>query len=216
MLRNAPAWRALPEEFGRWITVFQYFRRLALDGFFDFVLSKLCCAQDAEVLFIDSTHLKVHQHAACGANGRAFEAIGNSRGGLNTKLHVLVDGLGRLAACVFTSGNVHDARAAAALIKQVKNVIAAGDKAFGSGTLIALLKRRRCTACIPPRSNRLKRRRYNKWLYRARHIVEIFFQRFKSFKRCATRCEKSLLMFSAFATLAFSVIYAQNSLLPAV
>jgi len=37
ILLNGIAWRALPPEFGKWGTIFQFFNRLSLDGFFEFL-----------------------------------------------------------------------------------------------------------------------------------------------------------------------------------
>jgi transposase len=106
--RNGCAWRALPSEFGNWSTVFQYFNRLSKAGFFDWLHGRLVLGDQAEVVFADSTHAKVHQHAN-GATDRAAEAIGTSRGGLNTKVHAVCDGLLRLAAkLVLTPGNTSD------------------------------------------------------------------------------------------------------------
>ena len=46
-----------------------------------------------ENLSLDSTCIKVHE-SANGGGKTADKAVGRSRGGLNTKLHVIVDGLG--------------------------------------------------------------------------------------------------------------------------
>ncbi|MFO1487550.1 MAG: hypothetical protein U1F65_03640 [Verrucomicrobiota bacterium] len=44
---------------------------------------------------IDSTLVKAHQQAATGKRGRSEQALGRSRGGLTTKIHMLCDTLGR-------------------------------------------------------------------------------------------------------------------------
>ncbi|RYD32771.1 MAG: hypothetical protein EOP86_14925 [Verrucomicrobiaceae bacterium] len=48
-------------------------------------------------VFMDSTHRRVHQHAN-GPGSPKDKAIGKSRGGLNTKIHIVVDAFGKLAA----------------------------------------------------------------------------------------------------------------------
>jgi hypothetical protein len=53
----------------------------------------LTAAQDSTVQMIDTSVVRVHQHAACIADSRN-EAVGRSRGGLTSKLHVVVDGRG--------------------------------------------------------------------------------------------------------------------------
>ena len=46
-----------------------------------------------ENLSLDSTCIKVHE-SANGGGKTADKAVGRTRGGLNTKLHAAVDGLG--------------------------------------------------------------------------------------------------------------------------
>lgn len=97
LLRNGCAWRALPSEFGPWPAIHQFFNRLSKEGYFEFLQGQLIVGQDAEAVFMDSTHGKVHQHAN-GPGSPDDQAIGKSPGGLNSKIHLIVDGLGRLAA----------------------------------------------------------------------------------------------------------------------
>ena len=47
------------------------------------------------------------------------------------------------------------------------------------------------TAVIPPRSNRLVQRDYDRDLYKARHLIENFFAKIKQFRAIATRYEKT-------------------------
>ncbi len=44
---------------------------------------------------MDCTHIKVHQDASNAAGGPEAQAFGKTKGGSNTKLAVIVDGLGR-------------------------------------------------------------------------------------------------------------------------
>ena len=46
------------------------------------------------VLMIDATIVRAHQHSAGARKKNGEQAIGRSRGGLTTKIHVLVDALG--------------------------------------------------------------------------------------------------------------------------
>lgn len=45
-------------------------------------------------------------------------------------------------------------------------------------------------AVIPPKSNRLLQRGYDRRLYKDRNLVKRFFNRLKQFRRIATRYEK--------------------------
>ncbi len=62
------------------------------------------------------------------------KAVGMSRGGRNTKIHTLVDGLGNPLAFMLSSGEDHDSIHAVPLLQQVdiegSNIL--GDKAYGA------------------------------------------------------------------------------------
>ncbi|MET3768324.1 putative transposase [Marisediminicola sp. UYEF4] len=63
------AWRDLPEVFGKWQTVWTWHHRMAVDGTWDQVLSRLTAAADAAGLIdwslsVDSTIARAHQHAS--------------------------------------------------------------------------------------------------------------------------------------------------------
>ena len=66
--RVGAPWRDLPEAFGKWNSVFQRFRRLALRGVFERLFGLLSDDPDFEYALIDGTIVKVHRHAA-GAKG---------------------------------------------------------------------------------------------------------------------------------------------------
>lgn len=212
ILRNACAWRALPAEFGKWGTVFQFWNRLSKAGFTDFVHDRLVCGNEAEAVFFDSTHSKVHQHAnEAGTNEE--RGVGTSRGGLNTKIHAVVDVLGRLAGkLIFTPGNVSDFSVAPALTAELKDVFGVADKGYDSKTIRKDLRARGCEPCIPCRKNTKVPEAYDATLYRARHCVENVWQRIKVFRRVASRFEKTLRMFEFFVILALATIYERDGL----
>lgn len=60
----------------------------------------------------------------------------------------------------------------------------------------------RALAAIPPRSNRLVQRHYDRHLYRLRNLIERFFNRLKHFRRVATRYDKLARSYLVFAQLA--------------
>ena len=74
--------------------------------------------QTLQCLFIDGTYVKAHQHSA-GAASNQPEAIGKSRAGHTSKIHLVVDAYGLPIAFRLTGGNVNDSSEAPELIAQL-------------------------------------------------------------------------------------------------
>ena len=60
------------------------------------IMDALAAAHDAAVQMIDTSIVRVHQHAACIARNRS-QSMGRSRGGLTSKIHAVVDTNGCLS-----------------------------------------------------------------------------------------------------------------------
>jgi transposase len=65
-----------------------------------------------------------------------------------------------------------------------------GDKGYSSGKVRAYLRRRGIAFTIPRRTNERRTGPFNRALYRERNRVERLINRFKQFRRLATRYEK--------------------------
>ena len=63
---------------------------------------------------------------------------------------------------------------------------------------------------IPNRSNRKKKYRWKKAIYRQRNLVERFFNKLKQFRRIATRYDKLGATFFAFIQLASIRIFLRS------
>ena len=64
VLRTGAPWRALPKELGPSTTCYNRFVRWRKAGVWDRILAAVTTAYDGNVQMIDSTSVRVHQHAA--------------------------------------------------------------------------------------------------------------------------------------------------------
>lgn len=82
--RTGMPWRALPDEFGAWPTVYSRFRLWQCDGTWQQILQHLQRDADArgqvdwDLHCIDATSIRAHQHAAGGKKGAIMpsDAVG--------------------------------------------------------------------------------------------------------------------------------------------
>ena len=83
------------------------------------------------------------------------QAIGSSRGGKNTKVHVIVNEKMQLMSVSLTGGQIHDSQPAIALLSKVnlegKTVLA--DRAYSSVKIRNYLEERGAVVCIPDKFN---------------------------------------------------------------
>lgn len=135
--------------------------------------------------------------------------IGISRGGKNTKIHALVDGLGNPIRLIFTGGAVHDSKKGVPLLEgyNLSGSAVLGDKAFGTVEVLTYIRENGGTIVIPPKSNTVNPWECDFCHYKERHVVECFFNKLKHFRRVATRYDKRSSMFQAFAYLACIMIW---------
>lgn len=122
--------------------------------------------------------------------GAQNQCIGSSRGGLTTKIHALVDGLGNPLHIHLTSGSVHGVREAQTLIEKAKGKYFIADKGYDSDKVIEAIQHKGMIPVIPSKLNRKVRRKIDKHIYKERHLIENFFGKIKRYRRIATRYEK--------------------------
>lgn len=160
--------------------------------------------------------IRAHQHAA-GASGSDAdsEALGYSKGGFSTKIHLRCEGKGKPLTFLLTVGQRNEATVFESLMEQgaVKRVgrgrprlrpqRVAGDKAYTGRPIRLYLRRRGIGAVIPRRSNESRQgTRFDRQVYRERNRIERTINRFKQFRRIATRYEKRAQNYLSMLTIA--------------
>ena len=134
--------------------------------------------------------------------GHFNQDIGLSKGGLTTKIHAVVDGLGNPLRIFLSPGNLHDSVPAAFLLEGLQADKLLADKAYDTNEILALAKMQNMQSIIPPKSRRIEQREYDKHTYKERHLVESFFEKLKEYRRISTRYDKLSVTFRAAALIA--------------
>ncbi|WKW50547.1 IS5 family transposase [Rhodomicrobium lacus] len=190
-LRTGAPWADIPARYGPHTTCVNRFNRWRKAGVWDRLLDAISKAYDGDIQMIDSSSIRVHQHAANGKKKSRSRCMGRSRGGLTTKIHALVDANGLPIALKLTEGQAHDGRSAEDMLDEVKaGAILLADRAYDSDGLRHALEQRGAWGNIRLMPNRKKRPAFSAWLYRQRNAVERFFNKLKHFRAVATRYDK--------------------------
>lgn len=148
-------WRFVPECYGKYNTVYDRFAKWRDKGILETLFQALSQDADRETISIDSTSIKVHQ-SANGGQKKENRAVGRSRGGLNTKIHTLVDALGNPLRFLLSPGNDHDAVHAVNLLKGMDHSgsMVLGDKAYGTKNIRDYILSMDASYVIPPKAMR--------------------------------------------------------------
>ncbi|MFF8618301.1 IS5 family transposase [Streptomyces sp. NPDC015350] len=251
-LRTGAPWRDLPERYGPWQTVYERLARWERDGTWARLLEDVQVHDDAVgavewTVSVDSTINRAHQRAAGARKKRVFavdeldepvlrardQALGRSRGGLTTKVHLAVDGRGLPLAVIVTPGNTNDSTVFNTVLEAVRvprvhagrprrrpeTVIA--DKAYSSRAIRSGLRRRGIRAVIPERADQIAGRQrrgsaggrppaFDFEQYKARNVVERCFGRLKQFRAVATRFDKLAARYLAGLRLASLILWLRE------
>lgn len=157
---------------------------------------------------IDASIIRAHPCAAGYKKGQNDkEALGRSKGGFTTKIHAVVDALGLALRFTLTPGQRHDITQAPHLLQGFENSNIIADKGYDSNALIDQIHKQNCMPVIPPRSNRKTPRKYDKHLYKERHLVECFFNKIKHFRRIFSRFDKKSSSFIGFLSYASVILW---------
>jgi len=75
--RSGAPWRDMPERYGPWETVYTLFRSLVDNGILERIFKDLSIDADLQDLSLDSTSIKVHQHASGAKKGANLPKSGD-------------------------------------------------------------------------------------------------------------------------------------------
>lgn len=206
--RTGIAWDDLPGEFGRPPSVYRRFRRWSQQGIWDELFLGGIPTDALETAMLDATACKAQRYAS-GARGGGAEDLGRSRGGLTTKIHAVVDGLGRPLCFLLTPGQAADCRQALALLEGLAFERLIGDRGYDTDELRAWLEERGMEAVIPAKRNRKQPIPHDRKAYQGRHKIENLFCRIKDFGRIVLRKCKTSRSYAGFVSLAFALVNIQ-------
>ncbi len=165
--------------------------------------------------------IRAHQHAA-GASGSDAdsEALGYSKGGFSTKIHLRCEGKGKPVTFLLTVGERNESVMFEALMEQgevkragrgrprIRPQRVAGDKGYTGQPIRLYLHRRGIGVVIPRRSNESRQGvRFDRQAYRERNRIERTINRLKQFRRIATRYEKRAENYLAMLTIAAILLW---------
>ena len=202
VLRSGAPWRDLPNCYGPYTTCYNRFNRWRKVAVWDDILRAITDSHDADVQMLDTSIVRVHQHASCIAKSES-NCTGHSRGGLTTKIHAVVDAKGLPLRLALSAGQDHDSLLAGDMLTELRyNGMLLADRAYDSDAIRELVRERGAWANIPPKRNRKNPICFSPHLYRDRNHVERFFNRIKHCRRIATRYDKLAANFLAFIKLA--------------
>jgi transposase len=219
--------RDLPERYGPWQTVYSRLRRWTTQGLWERLLSQLQArlAEEDRIAWtlwcIDGSVVRAHKHAAGarrggknspGAGGLpepADHALGRSRGGFGTKVHLVTDGRGLPLALHLTGGQRQECEVLEPLLQAGGHGSAQpcwrATRRYSFPRLRRWLRARHVRAVIPERQDQRERREhrpgrrptFDQAAYRERNVIERAVGWLKEPRRVATRYKKLAIQYLA-------------------
>ena len=149
-----------------------------------------------------------------GKRGQDGQALGRSRGGFSTKIHLKADFDGLPLAFHLTGGEVSDSPQFEILLDIGPDVAPRAvltDKGYDAKANRSAARRRGIAPVIPHRSTAKDKPAYfPKTLYKGRARIEQAMGKLKRFKRIALRCEKTAENYAALVAFACALILVKS------
>lgn len=225
LARTGSPWRDLPSELMNWCTAWRRLQRWTAAGVWDRIVSALrAMAPEAgwAAHMLDSSVIRAHAHAAGAQRVAGEQALGRSRGGFSTKIHLRCDGRGRPVAFHLTGGQRHDLVGVAPLFEKAvlrtskpgrprwKPGAVIADKAYSAAWLLDAFRRKHIVPVIPNRADQPENPDFDRHVYRQRNAVERLVGKLKQFRRVATRYDKLDPHYLAFVQIASVMVWLRS------
>ena len=158
---------------------------------------------DEAILILDSTTVKLHQHASRLKKEAAMKKPGEA-GSVITKPHEVTDRLGNLLRFLPSNRNRNGICIAQALLEpfDLRGKLILADKEYDSNKFVLWIERQDGIVVIFDRITAKHHRNTDWYMYKEYHLVENLFPKLKNNCRFATRYEKEILYFHAVVCLA--------------
>ncbi len=194
MVRMGIPWRQLPAKYGKWNSVYRRYAHGCDRGVWRRRMVYLQSDPDLSAVPLDSTLVRAHVSAAGAPQSPGTDhALGRSRGGFGTQIHVLADRRGRPLRLRVTGGQRHDRTQARALVEDWTDTPRSclmADRAYDSDSFRAWLAQRGTEAVLPARKGRTNPQPHDPERYQARNAVERGLGGLKQGRRVATRYDQ--------------------------